>query len=383
MTLYQRILITAIPGLMLGIIPAQGISLRFSWQLVSIWLAAAVFTAHLLRSWWLRLFFVLCTIPVLRYGPIATSYLTLLTIAVFLVATEGFRDTAEADIYDAMTAAAGLLLIWGLMQLAGLTRYFPPLSALNNLGPFNINEASAFFAMCLPVFFSTEKITLWRKHSLPGVSLLGLPIAGILISRSTTGFMAAVAACFVYLLFGPRKLWRLRASITLISMFAAALIFFITIDPPGKKDMVRLDIWKHTVWSYRSEMFGRGLGSFEQLFPVMVMSDTDLIKKTGGGWIIHAHNEYLQVGFEIGIPALGLILVFLGATYSRAWHRRESLTEHEIIALSGLAATAVAAAGFHTFHVAPTALLGCVWVGRALKGRVKGLLRVKGQGYRV
>lgn len=372
MTFYQRILLIAIPGLMLGFIPAPGISLRFGWQLISIWLAAAVFAGTVLRSWWLRLFFILCFLTVLRYGPIATSYLTLLTIAVFMAATEGVRDIEPVKIYDAMTAAAILLLAYGCAQFGGIMRYFPPLSPVSTMGPFNINSASAFFAMCLPVFFSVRPVKIF-KWTLPGrFSLLPVPLYGLLMSRSTTGFAAAVAACVVYGALGG-----VSKKVFVVGMAAALMagaVFFTAVDPPGKKDMIRPHIWKHIGWSFRSEKLGRGLGSFESLFPVMILSDPKLVGETGG-LVLHAHSEYLQAGFEIGIPAMLMLLLFPFVKIDMGWMWRESLAESEKIALAGLAATAVAAAGFHTFHVAPTALLGCVWIGRALgrKTKVSGL----------
>ena len=74
---------------------------------------------------------------------------------------------------------------------------------------------------------------------------------------------------------------------------------------------------------------------------------------------LHAHNEYLQVGFEMGGLAMALLFAWLLHKYYRAWTRRKTMPVERRIILAGLAATATAAFGFHIFHIAPTALIGC------------------------
>ncbi len=71
-----------------------------------------------------------------------------------------------------------------------------------------------------------------------------------------------------------------------------------------------------------------------------------------------AHNEYVQTAFELGIPALLLIAAFMAAM---AWGiLRGTVAVHVAMGMTILCATCF---GWHVFHVGPTALLGCAWLG--------------------
>lgn len=348
----RYMLLAAVPGLMFCIIPASGgTAARFSWQIVSIWLAAVVFCAWL-QSWWLRLFFAMALIQIVWHGPVITAYVDLLMIAIFMAAIQGFSRIDPAAIKNMMCLAALLLCGWMILQAAGLAGgggLGPSAS-----GPFNIDAGSAFIAMCLPAFWRDK----WWPWAIP-VTL------GLVSCHATTGFLAAIAATATFAALRLKGKWRIVCG---VGILIAALIFFKWIDPiAGIRSNDRWHSWQRIFQSYESAPLGRGLGSFGDIFPLLTASDAEL-HQTDGKKIIgptwqHAHNEYLQTGFEMGMPAAALLIVFVGYIFSRAWLRRESLTADDAIALSGFAATAVAAAGFHIFHIAPTALLGCAWIG--------------------
>jgi len=84
--------------------------------------------------------------------------------------------------------------------------------------------------------------------------------------------------------------------------------------------------------------------------------------------MMHAHNEYIQTGFEMGLQTVALIAAYLVWFGVMVWRRtlRSAPCALRIVA-SGMAALAVSCLGWHTFHIAPLALLGAAWLGMARK----------------
>ena len=349
MVLARYILLAAVPGLMFCIVPAAGgTDARFSWQIVSIWLAGMVFCGWL-KSWWLRIFFLLALAQVIAHGPVITAYMTLLMIAIFLAAIQGFEKINPERIKDMLCIAALLLCAWGMLQKMCIVGTGGLGSAA--FGPFNIDAGSCFLAICLSAF--------WRRRWWPWTIAV---VLGIFACHSTTGFLAALAASVV---FAAQRLQLKGRMVCGLIMVCAALVFFRWCDPiAGIANNTRWPAWQRVIQSYPGAPFGRGLGSFGDVFPLLTASDPRL-HQTDGQTIIgaswqHAHNEYLEVGFDLGLQATALVLTFLAWI---VWQGARSREQGTVSALPGIAAAAVGAAGFHIFHIAPTALVGCAWMG--------------------
>lgn len=366
----RYLLLGALPGLMFCIIPANETYGRFSWQLASIWLAGIVFCSWL-RSWWLRIFFILALVQVIYHGPVITAYLDLLMIVIFMAAIQGFSDINADRIMDSMIAAAMLLCAWMFLQRIGIAA--DGHLGVSAAGPFNSNAGACFLAMCLPAFFRRR-----RWYFLPVI------VWGLLDCHSTTGIAAAIAVMATYQTGATctgKKWWAVILLVVMISGY-----FFWKIDPISNLyNADRFVAWKRTVMAYPSAPFGRGLGSFGNIFPILTAGDQRLHHVSGqeinGEVWRHAHNEYLQLGFEMGLQAMALVLAYLLWTAVCSWRETARMNHADILALSGIAAAAVGAAGFYTFHIAPTALLGCAWLGmwqgRRLIARKQGDLNEK------
>lgn len=360
-------LLAAIPGLMFCIIPIQGMSLRLSWQMASIWLAGIAFMA-LLSSWWWRAFFALALVQVMLMRPIITAYITLMMIAIFLGAAEGFRRMNAVHILNAMCIAGPLLTVWIVLQRIGLASSFS--LGASSAGPFNIDAGGVFLALCLPAFFR-------RSYRM----LIPVIVAGLILCRSTTAMIAALAVTAVWLVLS-RPGWKVLAG-GLIAAVLVGTVFLWRIDPLSHtmnfdRPHSRWLAWRHIVLSYRSAPWGRGLGSFAQLFPIMASGDPRLhetyetigpdgsrMLNSKNGWWVQAHNEYLQVGFEMGLQAIVLLAAYLVFLSWRTWRRWHALAGLPAIILAGMAAVAVSCLGWHTFHIAPLALVGMAWIGMA------------------
>jgi O-antigen ligase len=144
-------------------------------------------------------------------------------------------------------------------------------------------------------------------------------------------------------------------------------LWFWRVDPlAGVITDQRWIAWKHAAWSMRSEILGRGLGSFKTVFPLLASGDARIgeVKNEAGkitmnNAFLEAHNEYVQAAFELGLQMAFLMVLFAGFVTWAILTRQ--VPAH---AAAGVAALMVACMGWHVFHIAPLALLGCAWLGQ-------------------
>jgi O-antigen ligase len=352
------ILLCAIPGLMFFIFPVGDFSFRLSWQIVSIFAAGVAFSA-LLSCWWRRLFFLLALAQAAFLPVFPLAYITLMMIAIFLGAAEGFLRIDPESIMDAMCIAALLLSGWAIGQRLGILPYFN-IGAAGH-GPFNNTAAGTFIALCLPAFFRRKPLgflfsrPVYRAYAAPALALV------LLFCDSITATLAALAAVAVYLvLSGLVRRWVLVA----VGCGCAGLLMLAVLQDfhgaalPKMVTNARWPIWQVAASLITAEPFGHGLGSFSQIFPQVMHGKF-------AADVMHAHNEYLQIGFEMGLQGMVLVCLYplwVGAT---AWRKRRRLTEAGRISAAGITALAVSCMGWHAFHIAPLAVLGAAWLGMA------------------
>lgn len=358
------LLLGATAGLMFCIIPIPGFEFRLSWQLAAIWLAGFAFTAYL-SGWIIRLFWLNClAVTAWQLPPNYSAYIALLSVAIFLAAAEGFKLIQPRIIFIAMRIAALLLIGWIVLQEAGVARtWFAP----RNAGPFNPDVGGCFLAMCLPAFMAG-----WWWLVLPVI------LYGLMVTKTTTAFIAAVA-CVIAFWFArwrvqrrnnlrgtlPTWLQTIVALLVVLVLAAAAWSWMHHIRPDQKfigND--RFIAWQYAARHIAVEPLGRGLGSWETAFPLLASGVPALnipIQQDGkpaSVVFMQAHNEYVQAAFEMGIQSLVLIVLFLLMTALLIWR---GLIFPPIAA--GAAAVAVCCCGFHIMHIEPAAIIGMAWLG--------------------
>lgn len=351
----QVILLAAIVGLMFCIIPLPGMPYRFSWQLVSLWLGGVAFTAAL-SSWWWRAFWLLALIRTATImPPVIEAYIMLLTIAVFLYAAEIASRIDMEVVKISMCIAAMSLLAW----MVGQALEWIPMQFDRPSGPFNPNASGIFLSLCLPAF-----IGRWRSLLIP------LVIWGLYISHCTTAILAALAGCaaYYYVECRSKKIFLSVCLLLVIILWA----WFANVKPLDRMvESNRWLAWKHAAWSFRSEQWGRGLGSWSDQFPLLASGEPKLgvVKNINGKLVMNnvlqqAHNEPVQASFEMGLQMTLLIAVFLIAVTVQIYRGSVSA-----VAAGGMTSLIVGCLGFFTMHVAPTALLGCAWLGIWKRGQ--------------
>ncbi len=352
---------------MFCIIPVDGMPLRLSWQLVSIWVACAA-TCVILSSWWWRLFLLLALFrTATRIPPAYDEYVSLLTLSVFLVCAEGFSRIDREKTMDFMCVAALAFLDWISLQILGIA---PPCFVTGLLNP---DTAAVFLALCLSGCFRkwrfsfdsafsyrTINLAPWRREW--RLLIIPLIFGGLVLARSTTGWFAATAVLTVaawYFL----KDWR-KMAVAILAVVMLAGFWFWQVKPiESMTNNIRWQVWKHAAWSLRSEAFGRGLGTWEWIFPLLVSGDKRMQTE---GIIAQAHNENVHMTFELGLQALALLLIFQAVVLVTIYRKKASTIES-----MGMAALMVSCFGFFCMHVPPTALLGCAWLGMWHRNRQK------------
>ncbi len=355
---YEHMLLLALPGLMLCIIPAHGEEYLFIWQVSALWICGMAFTVWL-SSWWYRAFFFLALVRTATiWPPDADGYLCLLTIAVFLAAAEGFKRIDSDKTMNWICLAGVVLFGWTLAQIYG---FVPAYFAGRSIGPLNPDAGGVFFALCLIAFF---RMNVYR--------LIWIPFVGIIISASTTAAASALAGIVVMLILNSKvSAKQLIAALAVIAVVGGFWIW--KIDPiRDTLNCTRWVAWKHAVWSFQSESMGRGLGSWKIVFPLLASGDKRLGTVTNEKGVItfencflNAHNDYLQTGFELGLQELAVVIGFLIYAAVLA-----VMGKAGAYPAAGVAALAVASLGWSVFRNPLLALIGAAWLGmweRSLK----------------
>ncbi|HEX8667386.1 MAG TPA: O-antigen ligase family protein [Allosphingosinicella sp.] len=140
-------------------------------------------------------------------------------------------------------------------------------------------------------------------------------VSSILLTQSRAGFalmLLALPAILLYVL--PALRMRLWARIAMAGAPLALLAWFWSGNAMAARLVGRLaaaeelrpDIWATTARAVaRFLPFGSGLGTFN-----LVYEQSEAIGALGRGWVPHAHNDYLELLLEGGLPAMLLMLAF-------------------------------------------------------------------------
>ncbi len=217
---------------------------------------------------------------------------------------------------------------WLLLSTAGLMVWPDALPGVFPREGFFPNENIAAGFLGLALLWAGLKIFRGGSFSLP-LFLLLFAAWGVTESRGAFLSMLLMGAVWMGVNRGLLKeriarwnfsKWTLLAGLILLGasgtfLMAIRLFHAADLDPRAG---FRLELWKSAVGMIRSQpLLGFGPGVFGDVFPYY---------RPPSFWNVaspFAHNEYLQMAAECGLPALALTLLFLWAllkrTVSAAW----------------------------------------------------------------
>ena len=293
------------------------------------------------------------------------KWLTLVGLFVFLLGWKplGQSDRTRRQILVAVLTAGVLESLYGMFEFFSGHRHILNVSAetlvSSATGTFiNRNYFAGYLLMVIPLsmgfLFSREagrtgRYRGWRQwlSSLDGKTLLigfgvVVMILGLLFSASRMGILSLLLSFSLISLFfrSSRKEGRFSGGSILILGLAILWAGWIGLDVvinrlfTASEDLKgRWAFWVSTFQIYKDfPMFGSGLGTFFQVFPMYRTFHTT-------GLATHAENDFLQLLSEVGTLGTGLLAILFLFLLWKVLSGIRALTDGEprrYIALGGL-----------------------------------------------
>ena len=200
----------------------------------------------------------------------------------------------------------------------------------------NPNQLAGALVLFLPLA-AAGVVGWWRERqwwlALLSLAALGLAFGTLALTQSRSGWLGAAAGLLALAMLAglasrQRRLQVLAVALPLALILAFGAFFALNPDvvarffdtPGGTTGEIsfsgRPEIWSRAIYAIQDFPFtGTGLGTFRRvvnlLYPLFTISpDTD---------IAHAHNMFLQVAVDVGLPGLIAYLALLELAGVVAW----------------------------------------------------------------
>ena len=198
---------------------------------------------------------------------------------------------------------------------------------LASLYYYDANDFATLAVMALPlaVYFVVRRGQLWRR--LAGATAAALLAVGFIWAGSRGGFLALLAVgAFLLLRYQAiRVRWRVLITAVLTLVFAATATdtywekMRTIVQPKDDYNVTgtegRVQVWKRGLgYMMQHPVLGVGAGNF----PTAEGTISPLIRTTPSGkgikWL-QAHNSFVQVGAELGVPGLLFFVLMLSSAF--------------------------------------------------------------------
>ncbi|HWR37613.1 MAG TPA: O-antigen ligase family protein [Clostridia bacterium] len=284
------------------------------------------------RTWQMRIFLVLYACALDSYFTLGLTHypaLSYSSMAVLLLVTMTIVDT-ESRLRGTLIAVVASLAFASLYVIREWQVYhtmYEGMRAAGITGDSNYFSASALVSIAVAYYLTSRQESKFVRLFAFG-SLIIIMVA-IMLAASRGGLIGlAVAAALI----AVRSRHRILASIAM-PLFLAAFLFLAPNSPldrflhPGYGDDLAVQARK-LAWTAGMRMidthplFGVGLGNFK---PMMSQYSDPGVTITE-----IAHNTYIEIAAELGIPALLLFLALVAATFLSLQKARRQALELEM-----------------------------------------------------
>jgi O-antigen ligase len=254
-------------------------------------------------------------------GATLRSALILLPPVAMLVGVRFLNTQERHRLMQVVVGFALLSALLGSIQLAtgGKLTPFPSAHLGYPVGLFvNRNHQAAFLLLALPILAALGALRAPVKRGVGPPLMITvafcLMLSAVIIATSSRMGSAllvlSLGAC-VFLLFSSERLRRFAAPALIAASIFAVLLFE---SGPFSKLLGRLSALNDGRFGYWQDLgyvfdkygfFGTGFGTF-----VPVQQSMESLTHVSQTYLNHAHNDYLEVALEGGLPAIALMFLF-------------------------------------------------------------------------
>jgi len=282
----------------------------------------------------------------------------------------------------ALLGATVISVALGVLQLqsGGSGPYLYPMATIGTAsGLFaNTNHMATLLLVSIP-FLVALAGRRWRKLPKANDRLLTGTLAGgaavvLMLGFATNNSFALLiigapvigAAALQLIPAGRVRLGRLAVMLGLLLVAGtAALAIMVSAGMSSSNHTsvaIRADIWDQTSDAIADHgVVGAGIGTFPKLYPQY--EDPATVERT---YINHAHNDYLELALETGIPGLVLMLLFLAWWGSRTYAIWRSPDTAEMARAACIASAAVLLHSLVDYPLRTAAIATCFAMALAL-----------------
>jgi putative inorganic carbon (HCO3(-)) transporter len=199
---------------------------------------------------------------------------------------------------------------------------YPQLNAIAN-DSINPNVMAGYLALVVSflvavVLFGWGQLARWLRALI--LFAIGLPLGVIVLTQSRGGLLALALSLLALLALRWRWGWLLALALLGVAGLAVANIgagvFTDSLTGGGISGSVvdRMEVWSRGIYMVQDFFFtGSGMGSFNhvvrEFYPFMIAAPD----------VPHAHNLFLQVAIDLGVPGLIAWLTILFLIIAAAW----------------------------------------------------------------
>jgi len=207
------------------------------------------------------------------------------------------------------------------------------------VGDSNYFATTAIFAVVLAFYFMQGKRSPWEK-TYCAVCLVLTNVA-ITLCASRGAFLGLIAAALLIVWSSKRRVRNLILMSVLVLPLSLALPIsplHRLLNPNPNQDygstQAHLEAWKAGLRMIEAHpIVGVGLGNFKSLMPLY----TSVTPVTRVGVNTLAHNMFIEVAAELGLPALMIFLAMIWFTYRTLGKLRRSSSTHPLIRMTAAA----------------------------------------------